>query len=248
MRLLLTPFATFTAGDEPSAKLARQLPRMIGRDVERACAKHGLTAKYLSARGTTASGIPGLVATTELPSAKETENLAEMYGADLTLTGRFGLSDTALIIEGRLFRTSDKQEVYAKRFETYPTYYFDAVEEIKTRIVQSLGIELDEKERAELFTRVTESWQAYLFFLLAEDERYGISIGIVPGDILQPLELYRHAIETDSQFEEARTAMQHYVILLIEQDSANALPLVLALKSMNTIVPADFIEAIEEIA
>src|SRR5690348_8590039 len=110
MRILLLPFAVFEQGDEAAAKLARQIPRMIGMELERAASSYGLNARYLSSRGTAATGEAGLVATSELPSITELSTTAEMYGADFVLSGRFGLSEKHLLLEAHLYHGEHKRE------------------------------------------------------------------------------------------------------------------------------------------
>jgi len=216
MTILLLPFAVFNEGDEVSAKLARQLPRMLGSEIERSCASYDIAAKFLSARGSAQDGRPGLFSTIVLPELETLLQTGEMYGADLIIAGQLGLGDRELRLDMRIASRKKKAMVYAKHFETFPSYIFDALEEIKLRTTQLLGLALGEEERVVLFQRATESWQALLFFLLAEDERYGLTIGIQPGDLLQPLELYRESLLVDPDFAEARSGLEHYLLMLLE--------------------------------
>jgi hypothetical protein len=143
-----------------------------------------------------------------------------MYGADLIVTGRFGLTELNLILEVRLFDARKMQEIYAKHFETYPTYYFDSIEELKVRVIQSLGLELSKEERVLLMSRATESWEALLYYLLAEDDRYALSLGIGNADPRTTLNLFRDALRIDPEFTLARVAMEHFIVLLAEGDMA----------------------------
>lgn len=110
---------------------------------------------------------------------------------------------------------------FSKRYETFPSYFFDALEEVKLRITQTLGLTLTDEERVDLFQRQTESWQAFLYFLLAEDERYGLTIGIEPLDLLQPIELYKEALNVDPGFGAAKNALEHYLIMLLERSDVS---------------------------
>lgn len=246
MNLLVLPFAVFQQGDEVSAKLSRQLPRMIGSEIENAIGAR-LKARYLSSRGTDVTGRSGLVAATELPSPGDLETVTRMYGGDLVLTGRFGLSDRDILIEARYYETAKKAEVYAKRFETYPTYYFDAVEEIKLRATQLLGIELSEEERVALFSRPTESWQAYLYFLLAEDERYALTLGIPPHDHKGAITLYEEAVKIDPSFIQAKRGLEHLLVLLLENSIISQTHLEVMLKEMENSLTPEFKQAIEDL-
>jgi hypothetical protein len=247
MTILLLPFASLVSGDEVSAKLARQIPRMIGADIDRACVKHNLSSRYLSSRGTAPDGTPALVATTDLPTGGDMNAQGEMYQAELVITGRVGLSDTGILLEVHIYDVKQKEERFAKRFETFPSYFFDCVEEVKVRITQLCRVDLAEEERLELFRRATESWQAYLYYLLAEDERYGLTIGVIPKDALAPLVLYHEALTTDRTFERAALGLQHYIILLLESDYASALAISQATTDMQEYLGAELIETLREL-
>jgi hypothetical protein len=222
LTILLLPFATLAAGDEVSAKLARQVARLIGADLERACANHGLKAKYLSSRGTAESGKAALAATTEMPSLTDMMLAAEMYGADLVCAGQLAVRDRDVHFEVHLAKPKQQAMLFAKRYETFPSYFFDALEEVKLRISQSLGLQLTDEERVDLFQRPTESWQALLYYLLAEDERYGLTIGVEPFDLLQPIELYRESLTVDPAFALAKNGLAHYLVLLLERSDISA--------------------------
>ncbi|HET6513029.1 MAG TPA: hypothetical protein VFH43_12615 [Candidatus Kapabacteria bacterium] len=246
MNLLVLPFSVFQQGDEVAAKLSRQLPRMIGSEIENAIGAR-LKARYLSSRGTDITGRSGLVAATELPSPGDLETVTRMYGGDLVLTGRFGLTEREILIEGRYYDVKKKSEVYAKRFETYPTYYFDAVEEIKLRATQLLGIDLGEEERVALFSRPTESWQAYLYYLLAEDERYALTLGIPPQDHKGAITLYQEAINTDPSFIQAKRGLEHLLVLLLENDLISQTQLEVMIGQMSEFVTPEFTQAIDDL-
>jgi hypothetical protein len=245
MNLLVLPFAVIQQ-DEVAAKLSRQLPRMIGAEIENAIGAR-LKARYLSSRGTDITGKSGLVASMELPSPGDLETVTRMYGGDLVLSGKFGLTDREMLIEGRYYDTAKKAEVYAKRFETYPTYYFDAVEEIKLRAAQLLNIELSDDERVALFSRATDSWQAYLYYLLAEDERYALTLGIPPQDHKGAITLYQEAIKTDPTFIAAKRGLEHLLVLLLENSILNQTQLEVMIKEMGEFVTPEFTQAIDDL-
>lgn len=243
MTILLLPFAALHQ-DEATAKLCRQIPRLIGAELERALSEHGVSVRFLSSRGTSEVGKAGLVASLELPTPSDLETTARMYGADLIVTGRFGLTERNLILEARIYDTAKRQEVYAKHFETYPAYYFDSVEELKVRIAQTLAIDLSEQERVALMSRATESWEALLYYLLAEDERYALSLGIPVLQPLTTLGLFRDALRIDPEFAIARSAMEHYIVLIIE--SGIPLDLRAVLTSFEDALSTEFVRAMQE--
>ena len=247
MTILLLPFATLTEGDEVSAKLARQIPRMIGAEIERATEAYGLKAKYLSARGSALDGSPGLVASATMPSGTELLNFGEMYGAQVVVAGQLALRDRDIHLEARVFQTARHEVGFAKRYETFPSYVFDALEEIKLRIIQLLGLTLTDDERIILFRRSTESWQALLYYLLAEDERYGLSIGIVSKDMLAPLALYREALGVDAGFDLAKIGLQQYLFGLFEIENVAASILRRAVTLADEYLTEDVREALQEV-
>lgn len=247
MTLLLLPFSVYQHGDEVAAKLSRQLPRMLGSALEPTLTMHHVDVRYLSSRGTGADGKPGLVATTQLPSLDDLETTARMYGADFVLYGKFGLSDREVQLEARLFDMRRGRDAYAKAYLTFPTYYFDAVEELKMRVIQTMGIAPGEDERALLFTRPTDSWQAYLYYLLAEDDRYAATLGILPHDTEGTIRLYREALEIDSEFTAAREGLQHFLVLAIEHQMLSEVVLYTIVQDLSQILDPEFITALNEI-
>jgi len=223
LNILFLPFASFVEGDEATAKLSRQIPRRLGAELEKALKDHKVTTKFLSLRGTRADGAPGFAASSELPSTSDIITTGELYGATVALIGKLGFTEHNILFEARVIDIPKKSEVFAKRYETYPSYFFDAAEEVKLRITQALGIELSEEERIQLFRRITESWQAYLYFLLAEDDKYGLETGILPIEPYAALGYYKEALEIDPGFDAARLSMQHYIILLLQNEELLAM-------------------------
>ena len=246
MTVLFLPFAAL-ARDEATAKLCRQMPRLIGAELERAAEMHNVRSQFLSSRGTAADGTAGLVATLELPGPSDLETTARMYGADLIVSGKFGLGERNLLLEVRLYDVRNRQEVFAKRFETYPSYYFDAIEEAKIRIVQTLGIELNDEERVTLLRRSTESWQSLLYYLLAEDDRYALSLGIPPVNSRGTLDLFREALAIDPEFTLASQSLQHFILLLIEQDRVDLTELYAMLQDYSEVLSDEFQSALKEL-
>jgi hypothetical protein len=243
MTILLLPFAALHQ-DEATAKLCRQIPRLLGAELERALGGLGVSTRFLSSRGTSEEGRSGLVASLELPAVSDLETTARMFGADLIVTGRFGLTDRNLILEARIYDAAKHLEVYAKHFETYPAYYFDSIEELKVRVVQTLGIELGERERVALMSRATESWEALLHYLLAEDERYALSLGIAVLQPMTTLDLFRDALRIDPEFTIARSAMEHYIVLLVE--SGLEIDLRTLLATYEEALSPEFVQAMQE--
>jgi hypothetical protein len=246
MTVLFLPLAALIR-DEATAKLCRQIPRLVGAQLEHAAKAHGVVARFLSSRGSAEDGTPGLVASIEVPAPSDLETTARMYGADLVVHGRFGLSERNLILETRIYHAKTRSEVFAKRFETYPSYFFDAVEELKVRIVQTLGVDLSDRERVALLLRPTESWQALLYFLLAEDDRYALTLGIKPTEPVSTLRLYREALTVDPEFQQAAEGLQHQVLLLLENDLLSLSDLARVREEFSSFLPPELLLLLEEL-
>lgn len=245
--ILLLPFATVSEGDEATAKLGRQMPRQIGREIEQALAGQNVRSKFLSMRGTARNGQSGFVATTTLPSFQEILHIGEQYGAEVVLTGKIGLGERNVLFEARVTNVQEKRETFAKLFETYPTYFFDTAEETKLRITQTLGLSLSEEERVALFRRITDSWEAYLYYLMGEDDRYGFETGIIPTHPIGAISYYEKALEIDPQFTSASDSLQHYFLLLLENGTFNSYALKEELERVKQHLPESFYEELTAI-
>lgn len=247
--ILLLPLAVFSEGDEIAAKLGRQIPRMLGRQIEEAFAGGAtpISGRFLAARGSTIEGKAGFVATHSIPDTADLETFARMYGGDALVAGKFGLDARQIFLEASIYSEQKRKVVFVKRYEIYTSYIFDALEEVKLKVVQTLGVVPEEDERIRLFRRPTESWQALLYYLLAEDERYSLQNGMPPAEIFEPLKLYREALAVDPDFTIARQAMEHYVLEVIEQGSVPAVLLRKTLMENSDYLSAEFLREVEEI-
>ena len=102
--------------------------------------------------------------------------------------------------------------IFRKGFDTYATYTFDVFDEICVRVAQATGTELSREERVAIFQRDTTVWEAFLYYLLAEDDRYGLSVGIPPGDPKLAAAAFIAALERDSDFETAEQSATAYLL------------------------------------
>src|SRR5688500_8212489 len=88
--ILMLQFAAQHEGEEAEAKLARQVPRQIGR-------KLGLTdrfdARFLSFRDRTAAGDTIFVNSTRLPDVEALAEIAAHHGIRYILTGKIGVGE-----------------------------------------------------------------------------------------------------------------------------------------------------------
>lgn len=206
--ILLLQFAAQHEGEEAEARLARQVPRQIGR-------KLGLTdrfdARFLSFRDRTAAGDTIFINSTQLPDTEVLQEIAAHHGLRYILTGKIGVGER-ITIEAQLYDAQRNAMIFRKGFDTYATYTFDVFDEICVRVAQATGTELSREERVAIFQRDTTVWEAFLYYLLAEDDRYGLSLGIPPGDPALTASAFLAALERDNDFETAEQGATAYLL------------------------------------
>lgn len=212
--VLLVQFAVERAGDEAAAKLARQIPRALGR---RLAGSGRFDVRTFIARDRDGDR-EVFVNSTTVPDPDALAALAGMHHARFVLAGRIGVGER-IKMEVRVYDAGQGREVYAKGFDVYATYTFDSLEEITVRLAQIAGVEMTREERVALLRRETESWEAYLYFLLAEDDRYGLSLGLVPDRPLVTLDAYAEALTIDAEFESAESGAVAYILEALEREA-----------------------------
>jgi hypothetical protein len=195
--ILILQFATGHPDEEAEAKLARQIPRVIGR-------KLNLTgrfdARFLSFRDRVI-GEEVFVNSTQLPEHDALDEIAGHHRIRYVLFGRFGVGER-ITMEVHLYDAERRAAIFRKGFETYAAYTFDVFDEVCVRTAQAVGVELDKRERVRLFQRATTSWESFLYYLLAEDDRYGLAVGVPPLDFSLTQQAYLESLRHDPDAEE----------------------------------------------
>lgn len=228
-KIIVLQFACTVAGDEAEAKLARQLPRVVGRKLQ---ASGVVAVEFLSLRDTV-EGTVYFVNSTDMPDTAALREIAAEQGARYVVFGRTGAGER-ITIDARLYDAEKDAVVFRKFVETYAGYTVDALDEIAWRALQHTEHrEVDEERRVALFRRETASWEAFLYYLMAEDDRYGLEIGVVPPDLSLPVAAYIEALRIDPSMHDAERGL---VRLLIEALERNLLSPEKVLETLSTVV------------
>lgn len=212
--LLILQFATGHANEEAEAKLARQIPRVIGRKLN---LTERMDARFLSFRDKVI-GEEVFINSTQLPEHEALDEIAGHHAIRYVMFGKFGVGER-IKLEIHLYDAERRSEIFRKAFETYAAYTFDVFDEICVRTSQAVGIELEKKERVRLFQRDTLSWEAFLYYLLAEDDRYGLAIGVPPLDLSLPLNAYLESLRRDSDAEVIEASAVGFALEAMEAGS-----------------------------
>lgn len=228
-KILVLQYACTRSGDEAEAKLARQLPRTIGKKIQ---ATGVAEVDFLSLRDTV-DGTVYFINSTEVPDRAALQEMAESHHVRFVLAGKVGAGER-ITIDAQLYDAERRDVVFRKFFETYAGYTVDALDEVAYRTVQLLSPQaLAETQRVAMFRRETASWEAFLYYLMAEDDRYGLEHGIVPHDAGLPVSAYMEALRIDPTMEDAE---QGLVRLLIDIAERNIVPHERVLEVLSTLV------------
>lgn len=227
-KVLVLQYACTTSGDEAEAKLARQLPRAIGRKLH---ATELLHTNFLALRYAVEDTLR-FVNVTETPVKEELRDIAADNDVRFVLFGKVGAKER-ITIDAQLYDAEQDAIVFRKFFETYAGYTIDALDEIAYRVATHVcAKELLPEQRVALFQRDTTSWEAYLYYLMAEDDRYGLGVGVVPPEPSLAISAYTEALRTDPTMTAAEAGL---VAFLVDADQKDLLPTDIAIEALRTI-------------
>lgn len=227
--ILVLQFACTTPGDEAEAKLARQFPLVIARKLRAT----GVMEPLFTSLRDTVDGVVHFVNSTYAPDLAALRDIAAERDVRYVLFGKTGAGER-ITIDAQLYDAQQEAVIFRKFFETYAGYTIDALDEIAWRTLQQVHTgELAEEQRVALFQRETASWEAFLYYLMAEDDYYGLQHGIVPPDLMLPVQAYLEALAIDPTMEEAERGL---VVLLIEALERKLLPVEQVLETLSTVV------------
>lgn len=213
-KVLVLQYACTTSGDEAEAKLARQLPRAIGRKLH---ATEVLHANFLALRYAV-EDVLQFVNVTDMPAKEELRDIAADNSVRFVLFGKVGAKER-ITIDGQLYDAEQDAVVFRKFFETYAGYTIDALDEIAYRVATHVYTkELSPEQRVELFKRDTTSWEAYLYYLMAEDDRYGLSVGVIPPEPLLAVSAYTEALRIDPTMTAAERGLVVFLTEAVRED------------------------------
>lgn len=211
--ILVLQFACTTAGDEAEAKLARQFPLVIAGKLRAT----GVVETLFTSLRDTVDGVVHFVNSTYAPDMAALKEIATEQGVRYVLFGKTGAGER-ITIDAQLYDAEQEAVVFRKFFETYAGYTIDALDEIAWRTLQQVYTgALAEEQRIALFKRETASWEAFLYYLMAEDDYYGLQHGIIPSDLMLPVNAYIEAMKIDPTMQDAERGLAVLLIEAIEQ-------------------------------
>jgi TolB-like protein len=227
--ILVLQFACTVAGDEAEAKLARQFPLVIAGKLR---ATGVVETLFISLRDTV-DGVVHFVNSTYTPDLAALREIAAGQGVRYVLFGKTGAGER-ITIDAQLYDAEQEAIVFRKFFETYAGYTIDALDEIAWRTLQQVYTgTLAEEQRIALFRRETASWEAFLYYLMAEDDYYGLQNGIIPPDLMLPVNAYIEAMKIDPTMQDAERGL---AVLLIEAIERKLMPPERILETLTTVV------------
>lgn len=207
-KVLVLQYACTTMGDEAEAKLARQLPRTIGAKLQ---ATGLLRVQFLALRHAV-DGVPHFMNTTTAPAKEDLKEIAADNDVRFVVFGKVGAKER-ITIDAQLYDAEQDAVVFRKFFETYAGYTVDALDEVAYRVAAQVHPEeLSTEQRVALFKRDTTSWEAQLYYFMAEDDRYGLSVGVVPPEPVLALSAYTEALHTDPTMHAAEKALVAFLV------------------------------------
>ena len=135
---------------------------------------------------------------------------------DAVLDGRIQRVGERIRVSVQLIRTSDNATIWTGNFDDQFTNFFAVQDSISQKVVQSLALRIDEKEREKLNRHGTENAQAYQEYLLGRffwNKR-------TADNLQKAIEHFDKAIEKDSNFALAYTGLADSYQLLAEYGAA----------------------------
>ncbi|HYF03475.1 MAG TPA: hypothetical protein VEC36_08865, partial [Patescibacteria group bacterium] len=211
--ILTLPFVATESGNEAQAKLGRQLSRTLGQKIQ---ASGQVESHFFAMRETVDEKIV-FVNTTQKPNSDELAEIAKNAKERFILFGKVGTSNK-VNVEACLYDAEAGKLVFHKQFETFAGYMFDTMDEITIRVLEAMKIDTNIEQRVQIFKRASDSWEAFLYFMMAEDDRYGLSVGVEPIDPNLPLNGYLEALTIDPHMKDAELGLITFVIDLLQYE------------------------------
>lgn len=193
--ILCLQFSCLTQ-DEAQSRLSRQIPRYISRKLS---LSNKFNSSFFSFKGEINS-VECFLNTSTSPTIDIIDEIANNHSTPYVLYGKFGIEDK-LKIEIYLYDAKICKIVYKNAIDVYPTYLFDSLDELCSKIVSIAGFILEKEDRMSLFSRDTLNWDAFLYYILAEDDRYAYTIGIKIPSFENTISLYFESLKIDCEFE-----------------------------------------------
>jgi TolB-like protein len=215
--ILTLPFVATESGNEAQAKLGRQLARIIGQKIQ---ASEQVESHFMAMRETVNEKIV-FVNTTQKPDFDDLQEIAKNAKERYILFGKVGTTNK-VNVEACLYDAETGKLIFHKNFETFAGYMFDTMDEITIRVLEAMKIETNIDQRVQIFKRPSDSWEAFLYFMMAEDDRYGLSVGVEPIEPNLPISGYIEALTLDPDMKDAELGLITFIIDLLQFEQITA--------------------------
>ena len=134
-----------------------------------------------------------------LEKREDASKIGRELQVDAVLDGRIQRIGERIRVSVQLIRTADNVTIWTENFDDNFTNFFTVQDSISQKVVQSLALQIDEKERQKLNRRGTENAEAYQAYLLGRffwNKRSA-------NDLDRAIGHFKRALEIDSNFAQA---------------------------------------------
>jgi serine/threonine protein kinase/Tfp pilus assembly protein PilF len=151
----------------------------------------------------------GVISRTSASRYKQTEKtirvIGEELGVDYILEGavrwdRNGGDQGRVRVTPKLIRVSDDTQVWSESFDRIMEDLFSVQSEIAEQVARQLDVQILEPERRALYSRPTESLEAYDLYLKGREHEDRGWRSSDAQDFEQAIELYERALQVDPNF------------------------------------------------
>ncbi len=149
-------------------------------------------------------------------SREDAGKIGRELQVDAVLDGRIQHVGERIRVSVQLIRTSDNATIWTENFDDQFTNFFAVQDSISQKVVQSLALRIDEKERERFNQRGTENAEAYQDYLRGRffwNKRTG-------ADLQKAITNFEQATEKDPNFALAYAGLANCYILLPEYGAA----------------------------
>ena len=188
---------------------AEQTEKYLGVSLADALAKQFGSLKQITVR-------PTLTVLKYADSRQDAQKIGRELQVDAVLDGRIQRVGERLRVSVQLIRTSDNATIWTENFDDKFTNFFAVQDSISRKVVSSLAVQMDERERRRFDRRGTENAEAYQDYLRG---RYFWNKRTA-GDLQKAIGHFEQAIQKDPNFALAFTGLADCYILLAEYGAA----------------------------
>ncbi|MGI8786427.1 MAG: winged helix-turn-helix domain-containing tetratricopeptide repeat protein [Pyrinomonadaceae bacterium] len=149
-------------------------------------------------------------------SRSEASVIGRELQVDAVLDGRIQRVGERIRVSVQLVRTSDNAAIWTENFDDQFTNFFAMQDSISQKVVQSLALKMNEKERERFNRQGTENAEAYQEYLRGRyfwNKRTGV-------DLKKAIEYFEQATQKDQNFALAYAGLADCYILLPEYGAA----------------------------